>query len=146
MVKEALGKKINRCSNVRRGAAAVEFAFVVSIFIALVFGGIEFSRAMMVNQVITNAAREGARRAVIPGATRAQVATRVDNYLTSANINTYTLVTQVDGVTVTDFSTATPHSAITVRVDVTYSDVDWGGIGILGSNRVFNGVVVMRKE
>ena len=130
----------------RRGAAAVELALVLSLFIAMVFGIIEFSRAMMVNQVITNAAREGARRAVIPGSTRTQVENRISAYMTSANINNYTLVTQVNGVTVTDFSTAIPHSLITIRVSVNYSDVEWGGIGILGSNRSFSGVVVMRKE
>lgn len=135
-----------RRGSLRRGAAAVELALVLSLFIAMVFGIIEFSRAMMVNQVITNAAREGARRAVIPGSTRAQVENRISTYMTNANINNYTLETQVNGVTVNDFSTAIPHSIITIRVSVNYSDVEWGGVGILGSNRNFSGVVVMRKE
>ena len=42
----------------RVGAAAVEMAIVLMLLITLVFGIIEMGRAIMVNQVITNAARE----------------------------------------------------------------------------------------
>lgn len=47
------------------GAALVEFALVVPLLLALVMGIVEFGRAWNVHQVITDAAREGARRAVI---------------------------------------------------------------------------------
>ena len=53
----------------RRGAAAVEFAVVAPIFLLLVFGMIEYGRMVMVQQVLTNASREGARCAVLDGAT-----------------------------------------------------------------------------
>lgn len=48
---------------VRRGAACVEFAFVAPFLLFLVFGSFEFSRMIMVQQSITNAAREGSRHA-----------------------------------------------------------------------------------
>ena len=48
----------------RRGAAVVEFAIVAPLFFLLIFGMIEYGRMVMVQQVITNASREGARRAV----------------------------------------------------------------------------------
>jgi Flp pilus assembly protein TadG len=57
----------------RSGVAAVEFALVVPIFLLLVFGIIEFGRALMVQQVLVNASREGARQAVLDGATSAEV-------------------------------------------------------------------------
>jgi Flp pilus assembly protein TadG len=43
----------------------VEFALVVPIFLLLVIGVIEFGRAWNLQQTITDAAREGARRAVV---------------------------------------------------------------------------------
>ncbi len=49
----------------QRGAAAVEFAIILPLLILLIFGAIEFSLMLFNKQVITNAAREGARRAII---------------------------------------------------------------------------------
>jgi Flp pilus assembly protein TadG len=48
-----------------RGAAAVEFALVLPILILLLFGIIEFARVWNVRQTLTDAAREGARVAVV---------------------------------------------------------------------------------
>ena len=47
------------------GVAAVEFAIVAPIFFMLVIGIIEVGRAIMVQQVLINASRVGARRAVM---------------------------------------------------------------------------------
>ena len=58
------------------------------MFFLLVFGMIEYGRMVMVQQVITNASREGARVGVLDGATTANVTTAVNNYLTSAKIST----------------------------------------------------------
>ncbi|WP_299979358.1 TadE family protein [Desulfobacula sp.] len=51
--------------NNQEGATAVEFAIVLSVLLLFIFGIIEFSLALFNQQVITNAAREGARRGVI---------------------------------------------------------------------------------
>ncbi|MGB6041722.1 MAG: TadE family protein, partial [Pirellulales bacterium] len=53
------------CRKKRRGVAAVEFALVAPLFVLMVMGMIEVGRAIMVQQVLTNASREGARRAVL---------------------------------------------------------------------------------
>ena len=53
----------------RFGAAAVEFAIVAPLFFLLVFGMVEFGRMVMIQQVLTNGSREGARKAVLDGAT-----------------------------------------------------------------------------
>jgi len=47
------------------GAAAVEFALILPLLTALVFGIFEFGMAWHTYQVITDAAREGARRAAV---------------------------------------------------------------------------------
>jgi Flp pilus assembly protein TadG len=48
-----------------RGAAMVEFAFVAVILFTLVFGIIDFGRAIFLYNNLTNAAREGARFAAV---------------------------------------------------------------------------------
>lgn len=49
----------------RLGAAVVEMAAVVSVFLVLLFGIMEYCRFLFFRQLITNAAREGARYAVV---------------------------------------------------------------------------------
>ena len=66
-----------RSQRVRPGAAAVEFALVAPLLVMLVLGMIEFGRMMMVEQILTNAAREGARKAVLPGVTKTQAESAV---------------------------------------------------------------------
>ena len=49
----------------QKGATAVEFAIVLSLLFTLIFGIIEFGLFIFNRQVITNAAREGARAGII---------------------------------------------------------------------------------
>ena len=54
----------------KKGATAVEFAIVLSLLITLIFGIIEFGLFIFNRQIITNAAREGARAGIIARAVR----------------------------------------------------------------------------
>jgi len=49
----------------RTAAHLVEFAFVCPVFFLFLFGIFEYSRYVMTQQIMTNAAREGARYAVV---------------------------------------------------------------------------------
>lgn len=49
----------------RKGQALVEFALVVPLVLLLVVGMLEFAKAWNVHQIMTDALREGARRAVL---------------------------------------------------------------------------------
>ncbi len=74
----------------------VEFALVVPLLLILVMGVIDFGRAWFLNQALTDAAREGARRAVVrDGLTKTGTATApgsvpsaILNRLTSAGLST----------------------------------------------------------
>jgi Flp pilus assembly protein TadG len=80
-----MGRSFARCaSQNRRGAALVEMALVLPVFLAVVMGIIEFGRGMWVGNMVTNAAREGARIAVLDGSTNAQVQQAISEFLTSA--------------------------------------------------------------
>ncbi|GHF13604.1 TadE/TadG family type IV pilus assembly protein [Pseudolysinimonas yzui] len=50
-----------RRSPTERGAAAVEFALILPVFVLLIVGMLEFARAYNAQISISNAAREGAR-------------------------------------------------------------------------------------
>jgi len=49
----------------RRGQSIVEFALVLPLVLLLVVGMLEFARAWNLHQTMTDAVREGARRAVL---------------------------------------------------------------------------------
>jgi Flp pilus assembly protein TadG len=50
-----------------RGAALIEMALTLPLLLLVTMGAVEFGRAYQHWQVLTNAAREGARIAVLPG-------------------------------------------------------------------------------
>src|SRR5688572_25123892 len=62
----------------RTGAHIVEFAVVVPVFLAFIFGLIEIGRGMMVSSLMSNAARAGCRAGIIPGSSNSSVTTAVD--------------------------------------------------------------------
>ena len=53
----------------RTGAVTVEVAITAPILFLFVFAGIEFARVNMISDTCENAAFEGARRGIVPGAT-----------------------------------------------------------------------------
>jgi Flp pilus assembly protein TadG len=57
-------RRSNRCS---RGSTLVEFAFLVPVLFALVFGVIDFGRALYTYHFVSNAAREATRWASVRG-------------------------------------------------------------------------------
>src|SRR5207253_7262975 len=70
----------------RRGSALVEFAMVLPLLFMLVFGFIEFGRAMMVESLLVNGAREGARAATLAAETDADVQQVIDTYMANVGI------------------------------------------------------------
>ena len=69
-----------------RGAALLETAITIPIILLISVGIFEFGRAYQVQQVLTNAAREGARQAVLESATPEQVTATVRNYLSGGGL------------------------------------------------------------
>jgi Flp pilus assembly protein TadG len=126
----------------RSGAAALEFALVAPIFFLMIFGLIEIGRMMMVQQSLTNAAREGCRSAVLATSTNsADVEAVVRNYLKSAM--------NVDHVRITspsDLANADSDSELSVVVEVAYRDVSWLPWDILGLNPAMRAEQIGRRE
>jgi Flp pilus assembly protein TadG len=59
--------RIHNLSKNQNGAAAVEFALIVGILFTILFGVVEFGRIYSELEVLTSAAREGARVAAVRG-------------------------------------------------------------------------------
>ncbi|MEX2308126.1 MAG: TadE/TadG family type IV pilus assembly protein [Pirellulales bacterium] len=126
--------------NRRHGAAATEFAIVAPIFLLLVIGTIELGRALMVQQVLINASRVGARQASTTSATTAEV---------EAAVQDYTDGVAVPGVTVTvspDPTAAAPGDAVTVTTSVPFSDVSWMTSPWFLGGKTLTASSQMRKE
>jgi Flp pilus assembly protein TadG len=136
-----LEKLFRSCRRKRRGAAVVEFAVVVPVFFLLVFGMIEYGRLVMVQQVLTNAAREGARVGVMDGATQASVDTAVNNYLTAAQITGGTTT-----VSPNPPSSAAYGASVTVSVSVGFNQVSWLPSPMFLGGRTLTATSVMRRE
>jgi len=68
------------------GAELVEFALVLPLLLLVVLGIVDFGLLFQRYEVLTNAAREGARVAVLPGYADADVVTRVNQYLTAGGL------------------------------------------------------------
>ena len=70
----------------QRGQALLETALVLPLVLLVATSIFEFGRAYQTWQVLTNASREAARIAVLPGTTDTDIQTRVQQYLTAGQL------------------------------------------------------------
>jgi Flp pilus assembly protein TadG len=73
----------------QRGQALIETALTLPIVLVISISIFEFGRALQVWQLLTNAAREGARVAVLPGATSDGVKERVLEYMAAGGLQNH---------------------------------------------------------
>jgi Flp pilus assembly protein TadG len=136
-----LEKVCRLCRKNRRGAAVVEFAVVAPVFFLLVFGMIEYGRMVMVQQIITNASREGARIGVLDNSTASGVTTTVENLLASGGIAGANI-----SVSPSPPSSAGYGEPVTVRVSVGFDQVSWLPSPMFLGGRTLSATTVMRRE
>ena len=112
----------------------------------MIFGLIEFGRAIMVQQVLTNASREGARIAVLdsPTPTAGSVTAAVRSYLNRGGVSG-----AAASITITpaEPTTAGYGDPVTVTVQIPFEDVSWlPAPWFLGANTNLRASSVMRRE
>jgi Flp pilus assembly protein TadG len=98
------------------GAELVEFAFVLPVLVLVVVGIIDFGFLFQQYEVVTNAAREGARVGILPGYSTTDVQARVTSYLGEAGLS----ATPTIGVQMVSIPGGTGAPAQGVRVTVSY--------------------------
>ena len=92
--------RIKKCKDNERGSTLVEFAIGVTVFVTAMFAVLEFGRALWVHNALSDAARRGARYAVLHSSGSADAVKNVVVYgdpagggqpmlnnLTTANVN-----------------------------------------------------------
>jgi Flp pilus assembly protein TadG len=132
-----------------RGQAIVELALTLPLLLLVVLGIFDFGLMFQRYEVVTNAAREGARVAVLPDYTPAQAQIHAQNYLASGGITGAT-VSVTQSTTTIPTTPAKTVAVMVVTVTYTHQHVFVGSImtlfgGSLGSTPL---VVTskMRKE
>jgi Flp pilus assembly protein TadG len=126
----------------------VEFAVVAPLFFLLILGMVEFGRMMMVQQVLTNGSREGARIAVLddpdPATQTARVKQAVVDYLHEGGIGSAGL----DNVNVDPDppSSAGYGGSVTVTVSVPFDQVSWLPSPMFLGGSTLEATTVMRRE
>ena len=109
-----------------RGAAIIETALTIGLLFLVLFGVLEVGRFMQTQEILTNAAREGARLAVtpLPGSTTlpttGEVIARVNEFTDAASITGTTVTVNPRTVTygtinsrLTEVSVTLPYSLVT---------------------------------
>ncbi len=135
----------------RRGQSVIEFAFVLPLLLLLTFGIIEFGFFVYNKQIITNAAREGARLGIIatqprvPATGADSIESIVQGYCSTHLVtfgNANSPVTNVTGYA----PNATFGSDLSVRVQYQYTFIFFPLL--LGQSTVSSveAVAVMRYE
>lgn len=110
----------------RRGAAAVEFALVATVFFMFVFGIFEIGRLVMLQQIMGEACRQGARRAILENADESEVVDLVESRLAANSIAGATVtITWPTKDTQPNMANLGFQDPLTVRATVPYSDVSW---------------------
>src|SRR5438045_4107642 len=103
------------------GAALIEAAFVLPMLLFVSIGIIEFGRAFQTWQIVTNAAREGARVAVLGGMSDDAVKTRVKDYLQMGIDSPASAAITINRTTTVSLGGAATASASRVQVDYPFT-------------------------
>jgi Flp pilus assembly protein TadG len=124
-------------SALRGGTAAVEFALILPLLLLLVLGIWEVGRMVQVQQIVSNAAREGGRQAASGAYTNAQIITIVRQYLqenlpaAAATNATITVTNLTDGL---DAASANQLDHFRIDVTVNYNDVRWTTLNLIAGS------------
>lgn len=132
------------------GQALAEFALVLPLLLLLVAGLIEFGRGWNIKQVVTDAAREGARYAVVRDSSITSISdvqAKVKSRLVLANIDTTAAITTVSLTPTANFRIT--GQAVTISVRTKYrmgfvgAMLGWAGAS---STVVIGSQATMRNE
>jgi len=101
-------------SSLRRGITLAEFAIVAPVFFVILLAGIEFSVLNTIRNTANNAAYEGARKLVIPGAVASSGRQEAERIMGIVGVHALT-------VTVTPSTIDDETREVTVDVSIPYA-------------------------
>jgi Flp pilus assembly protein TadG len=117
--------RASRSACCRHGAAAIELAAVFPLIVMLLLGLMEVGRLIEVQQILTNAVREGGRQASTGRRSNSEVAQVVRDYLKNAGLSTSNVVVTVGnlGAPGVDSTNASQLDRLQVKVTIPYNDI-----------------------
>lgn len=133
-------KRKHQTRSSRNGVAAVEFAVIAPLMIMLTLGMMELGRVVMVQQILVNASREGARLAILPGIAEAEVKRQV-----SEGLEATAIIGAVVAVT-SNQDNSSPDASVTVAVSIPARDVSWIPNPAFTFDTVLSASTTMRSE
>jgi Flp pilus assembly protein TadG len=111
--KSGLLRRLRQAVACERGTAILETAMTLPLLLLVTVGIFEFGRAYQTWQVLTNAAREGARVAVLPNQAAGAAEARVRQYLASGQLsNAANATVTVDPMVNVNIGAATATSSV----------------------------------
>lgn len=114
---------------------------IAPLLVLVILGVLEYGRLLMVQQVVTNAAREGSRMAALEGTSTSEIAQRISDYLADNGM---------DGETVTvtpDPPTSAPvGTPVSVDVQLNLDDHGWLPSPVSLAGKVMTASSTMRRE
>lgn len=104
-----------------RGATLVEFALASILFFTITFGTIEFGRMILDYNIVSNAAREGVRYAIVRGSASGRTATadEVKQYVVGRSVG----LLSTSNVTVTWPTNKAVGSVVRVQVQYSFTPI-----------------------
>ena len=131
----------SRKRSLRRGATVVEFAVVSPVLFLVLFGSIEFGRALMAVQCLEEASRAACRVAILRGATTAEIEAEADRILAPAGISTYTVERTPSSLT-----SAERWSPVKVEVTASFDNMSWLPMPRDFAGKTYSASCTMPKE
>jgi Flp pilus assembly protein TadG len=132
-----------------RGAALIETAITIPIILLISVGIFEFGRAYQTWQVMTNAAREGARIAILNEKTDTDVQTAVKDYMKNGGLPKYASAT----ITIDRLVPMGTNTASKITIDYPYQFMVLNGVirlvtpkSTTGAPITMQSVALMRNE
>jgi Flp pilus assembly protein TadG len=141
---------LKRLSKAEHGAELIEFAMTFPLLLLVVMGIIDFGLLFQQYEVLTNAAREGARVSVLPGYGTADIQTRVNQYLQATSLSSANVTTTVGAAQTLSIGSGLCASVRPVTVSYTHSYLFLSGIanffGASFGTRTLTATASMRSE
>lgn len=98
-------------SDARAGSVTVETAIVLPVLFAIMFASVDCARLNMLRNSAQNAAYEGARSAIVPGASAADAKSAANKVLNAVGVKNYTVA-----VSPTTITSTTDKVTVTITV------------------------------
>jgi len=130
-----------------RGAALLEAAVTLPMLLLVAVGIFEFGRAYQTWQILTNAAREGARMAVLADPSNGNVVTRVRDYMAAGQLSEANAATVDVNRSASISVNGAPVSASQVSIDYPFSFIVLQPVArLVAPTTSLGGAVVMHAQ